>query len=484
MRDEQLQIATLEKQVLHAIMDDSSKLFEEDIFVSEQAKEFQYILLSLNDEGKRLIPEHIISKSLEYVDADVIVAVQDTQYQSNLFEDYKKSLYHKYILYNTRNNILNLLSEDEDDINKLYSIEEEFSKSQELLKFSNESSILTFSELVSQHKKIIERRSRALRITSGCYKFDTLMPNPVAGIVTIAGFSGSTKSTLCHYLLKQRVAKRLYTTYFNTELALEGVMDSIIPSMAKIPYRDILGLDNDDGHIDYDTIFSQYDRLIKHFQNQKNFRMFPSSTVSLKDLRNFNVKARKDFGMKPDDLLFCFVDLLSMVEEFSGEGRTSRADMITQALNELNQIALKYNIIFICTVQLRRMPQKISIDNEEDFEKFRPDLNMIKDSGSYEERSRLVFGIHNPYHIARKVNCNKIVRDLTEPIIELQVLKDTYTGKTGQTIKYYFNGDFKVYVPYDDTQEKSVESTEQNNEGDKPYQTDLGGYNNEESLAE
>ena len=100
---------------------------------------------------------------------------------------------------------------------------------------------------------------------------------------------------------------------------------------------------------------------------------------------------------------------------------------------------------------------------------------MIKDSGSYEERSRIVIGIHNPYHIARKVNCNKIIRDLTEPIVELKVLKDTYTGKVGKVVKYYFNSDYKVYVPYEEKEENSVETTEEKIEEGKPYQTDLGG---------
>lgn len=482
MKDESLQIVILEKQILHAIMDNPSLIFEEDIFVSEQAKEFQYILLSLNDEGKQFIAEHILSKAIEYVNVDVVVAIQSTQYQPELFEDYKKSLYYKYILTNTREKLLNIVNSDNDDLSKIYGIEEEFQRARELAEFKGDDRNLTFSELVKLHKKTIEKRANQLRISTGCYKFDSIIPNPVAGIVTIAGFSGSTKSTLCHYLIKQRIAKRFYTTYFNTELALEGVMDSIIPSMVKIPYKDIMGLDNDDSHIDYSDIILKYNKLIKHFQNQKNFRMFPSSTVTLNDLKNFNIKARKDFGMKQDDLLFCFVDLLSMVEEFAGEGRNSRADMITQALNVLNKIALKYNILFICTVQLRRMPQKITIEKEEDFDRFRPDLNMIKDSGSYEERSRVVIGIHNPYHIARKVTCNSIIRELTEPIIELQVLKDTYTGKVGNIAKYYFNSEYKVYVPYnEDDTESSVSTTEDGLQSGKPYQTNLGGSNDEES---
>lgn len=482
MVDTQMQIMVLEKQILHAIMDNPSCLFEEDIFISEQAKEFHYILLLLNDENKTLIPEHIITKAIEYVDSNVIIAVQETQYQSDLFEDYKKALYYKNILINTKTNVLRVLNSTDDDLTKIYNIDEEFQNAKDLVEFKDDNKTLTFSELVRKHKETIERRTNQIRVSTGCYKFDSILPNPVAGIVTIAGFSGSTKSTLCHYLVKQRIAKRFYTTYFNTELAMEGVMDSIIPSMIKIPYKDVLGLDNDDEHIDYDDIIRRYNHLIEHFQNQKNFRMFPSSTVTLNDLKNFNLQARKEFRMKPQDLLFCFVDLLSMVEEFAGEGKTSRADMITQALNVLNNTALKYNILFICTVQLKRMPQKISIEKEEDFEKFRPDLNMIKDSGSYEERSRMVIGIHNPYHIARKVTCNKIIRDLTEPIIELQVLKDTYTGKVGKVIKYYFNSDFKVYVPYNEEGANSVETTEEKIEGGKPYQSNLAGEEiNEES---
>lgn len=484
MKDEQLQTAVLERQVLHAIMDDSSRIFEEDIFVSEVAKEFHYILLSLVDENKALLPEHIIMKSVEYVDAEVIIAVQSTQYQDDLFDEYKKKLYMRSVIIETRNGLLDILNDNnKDDTEKFLEVEQAFEQSKEKIEVGD-SRYLSFSELIKRHKQTIEKRAKHMRISTGCYNFDKIMPNPTAGIVIIAGFSGSTKSTLCHYLIKQRIAKRFYTTYFNTELAMDGVMDSIMPSIVKVPYMDILGLDDDDEHIDYGDILTKYNDAIKHFQNQKNFRMYPYSSVSLKEMRKFNLKARKDFKMKPDDLLISFVDLVSMVEEFASEGKTTRADMISQALNVLNGYALKDNTLYIATVQLKRMPQKISVEKEEDLEKFRPDLAMIKDSGTYEERARMVIGIHNPYHIVRKVNCNKIVKDLTEPLIELQVLKDTYTGKTGNIIKYYFDSEYKVYVPYvEKSKDNSVESTEDGNGDIRPYQMNTGGQDNEESSA-
>ena len=80
-------------------------------------------------------------------------------------------------------------------------------------------------------------------------------------------------------------------------------------------------------------------------------------------------------------------------------------------------------------------------------ERYRPSLSEIKDSGSYEERSRCVLSITNFWNIVRKCNASQIVVDLTEPIIDIQCLKSTYDNCVGNMIHYYFSSEYKCYIP-------------------------------------
>lgn len=460
MKDEQLQIFILEKQILHSIIDDSSLFIEDDIFISEQAIELQYILSILKEKGLDFSVEHILSNAQEYINKEVLDTVLHTSYQKDKFWYYVDILRQKSILNNLKVDLLYELSKDDTDFEKILYIKKSLDNSLFHIQNPNIQG-KSFSELVKNHIEVIKKRATGIQLTTGCYLFDKILSNPVAGIAILAGFSGSCKSTLIQYLMNQRLVKRLPTTYFNTELSMNGVMDGMLSSLSGIPYKDILGLNNDDNHIDFDKIIGSFGKIEKNYKKNHSFLMFPESSVSLKDIRDFNIYARKQFNLKDEDLLVCGIDLLSMVKEFSQESKTSRADSITMAINELNNIALENNILIIGTVQLRRMPSH-KIEKEEDIEKYRPTLDMIKDSGSYEERARWIFSIHNPYHIVRKSNCSSLIRDLTNPIVYIKVLKDTYTGKTGNEIGYYFNSLFKDFSPFNDDLTNNIDiSSEQ-----------------------
>ena len=393
-----------------------------------------------------------MSKSVEYVDIESYNALINTEYQLDKFNDYKNQLYAKSIINNLKNGIYHILNSDDSDLEKIEQVEDEFFKIKEKIK--SDKKHLSFSDLISEHKKTIEKRSKGIRITTGDFNFDKLVPSPTAGICTIVGSSGSMKSTFCHQLLKCRIAKRLPTTYFNTELSKSGVMDSLTASLIDEDYSDIMGLNNEDEHIDFDNIVLKYNELEEHYKEHKMFQMYPSNNVTIKKIKAFNKRARKEFGMKDDELLFCIIDLMSMVEEFCATN-TSRADAITLAINELNNHALEDNVFIIGTIQARRNNNKIGIKKEEDLEKFRITLEMLKDSGEWEGRSRLVISIFNPKHIVMKNPCSEVIRELTEPLLELTVLKDTYIGKVGSKIKYLIDGNHKSLIPYIDENDET-----------------------------
>ena len=79
---------------------------------------------------------------------------------------------------------------------------------------------------------------------------------------------------------------------------------------------------------------------------------------------------------------------------------------------------------------------------------FRLSTEVIKESGSLEERSRAILSLHNPKYLANKNPCSQIVRDLVDPIIELTVLKNSWQENLGQTVYYYIDSEHKDLVDY------------------------------------
>ena len=452
-----IEIALSEKQILHSWVDNPTLISEDDIFITDVAKEFQYILLSLQDKGLNFIPEHILKESVEFVNEKTITSILETSYQADKTETYKKDLFVNTQILSLEDKVLKELAieiskKGHKDFEAIKTLYEDFGNILDSIDTKKEEP-LTFYDALALHEPVLEQRSHAVSKTTGCYMLDKIMPNIVPGIAIIGGFSGSMKTTYCNYLTKQRIVKRLPTVGINTELAFNGYMDNTISSMIKEPYYDILGIspDNNNSMIDYTSIMGKYEGLKKRYKNRNNFYLFPRNSCSIKEVKPFLVSSRKKMKLKDDETLFCFVDLLSMLDEFgNNESGNNKADIIEKGVNTLNNIGLSTNTLIIGTIQMKRVEPVKRIEREEDIEKFRPTLAGLKSSGSWEERARWVMVLHNPYHIVHKTPCNPIIQDTIDPILELTILKDTYTGKTGDTIKYYFNSTYKSLLPYEE----------------------------------
>ena len=455
-----LEITLTEKQVIHAWLDNPSLVVEDDnIFMTEIAIEFQYILLELKDQELSFIPEHILKKTVEFVDERAIQSVVDTQYQADKIDLYIKELKTSYKLLTLENEFIPSLKKElnkkgQKNIEAINSLYNSFGELLDSID-SNEDKPMTVFDALEKHEPTVESRSQMTNQHSGCYLFDSIMPHIVPGLCTIGGYSGSMKTTVMLYLAKQRIAKRLPTIYVNTELAFSGFMDSMISSMIKEPYYDILGIGDNPDMIDFNNIMDKYDKLMSKYFEHNMFRLWPKSSCSIAELKKFIINSRKQMGLKKETTLFAFVDLMSMMTEFNDEGGgKTKADMIEQGVNIINDIGLSTNTLIIGTVQLKRTDPVKRIEREEDIEKFRPTLASLKSSGAWEERSRFVILLHNPYHIVNKTPCNPIVRDMVDPIVELTMMKDTYIGKTGDMIKYYFDAPIKALAPYEETETK------------------------------
>ena len=454
MAEENLQIAIFEKQILHCLLEHNELLDKDyDIsFISPQGLEFYLDLIKLRKQNKKIIAENILTLDNEYLTSELVIAVQETEYSVNEFDEYVDKLSTKSMIHEFKSDVLTDLNENGSDFEKLEDIKDRINELEEKISSKNNDGN-SFPSLLREYKEEIKKRANGNKNTTGDYNLDKLIGGYQAGIGVIVGMSGSMKSTFIIKLIRNRITKRLPTVVFNTELTHATYLDTMVSTMIDEDYRNLTGFDSDDDNMqDWDSILAKLDVLEKVYERQdkkrKLFEFYPSNSVSIADIRQFFKKCRKDFRLKDDEILFCTIDLLLMVKDMNVSG-TSRADAITQALNKLNEIALQDNIFFLGTIQSRRLQNDIKIENIDDLQKYRINLTMLKESASIEERARIVLALHNPKYLAnRNPTCPQIVRDLVDPILELTVLKNSWQDNLGETVYYYIDEEHKDLIDY------------------------------------
>ena len=454
MAEENLKIAILEKQILRCLLENNELLdkYEIESFISPQATELYFDLLTLRKENKKIIPENILTLDNQFLTSDLLLAVQETEYEFSEFEDYIDKLSTKSMIHEFKSDVLTDLNENSSDFEKLEDIKDRINELEEKISSKNNDAS-SFTSLIREYKDEIKKRASGIRNTTGDYNLDKLIGGYQAGIGIIVGMSGSMKSTFIIKLLRNRITKRLPTCTINTELTHATYMDTLVSTMIDEDYRNLTGFDyNENDMQDWDSILSKLDELEQVYERQdkkrKLFEFYPSNSVSIADIRQFCKKCRKDFKLKKDEILFCTIDLLLMIRDMN-IGGTSRADAITQGLNKLNEIALQDNIFFLGTIQSRRLQNNIKIENINDIQKYRINLTMLKESASIEERARIVLALHNPKYLAnRNPTCPQIVRDLVDPILELTVLKNSWQDNLGETVYYYIDEEQKDLIDY------------------------------------
>ena len=124
MSEENLKVATLEKQILHCLYDNNELLDKEEIdcFISPMAQEFYYDMLTLKNKGNSIIAENILTENNQFLTSDLIIAVQETDYDKNELNTYISKLRAKSIIHDLKSDILSELQENDDDYEKLDSV--------------------------------------------------------------------------------------------------------------------------------------------------------------------------------------------------------------------------------------------------------------------------------------------------------------------------------------------------------------------------
>ena len=228
MSEENLKVAILEKQILHCLLEHNELLdkYEIDCFISPQAQEFYVDLFTLKSNNKQIIVENILTLENQFLTSDLVMAVQETEYDVNEFEDYITKLSTKSLIHEFKSDILTDLNENDSDYEKLEDIKNRITELENKNNSKNNTS--SFPNLIKEYKEEIKKRASGNRNTTGDFNLDKLIGGYQAGLGLIVGMSGSMKSTFIIKLLRNRITKRLPTCAINTELTHATYMDTLV----------------------------------------------------------------------------------------------------------------------------------------------------------------------------------------------------------------------------------------------------------------
>ena len=455
-------IIILERQLLHALIDDNNLNFDKTLFDDVSLSIYESVK---NCKKDTKIIENLASES--NVSLEILNSVYDTKYSKDSINDYIKELTAKKIIYKTIENINNNVecSIDIDKINELKNALENVSNN---LKKDDEKNYQSWKELLNEHLTVLKDRQNGIYYPIGMNELDKILPKVTAGIISIVGYSGSTKSTFISHLILSRLRQHYPTIYFNTELSKEAVLDGFCSELLRIPYNEVCGyVDNEES---IDSLISLLKTEINNKYEHK-FAMWKNANASVKDIETLAIECRKNWKLNNDIPIYCVCDLLSMFKEFNNTN--NKASSYEDALNELNAICLNNNIVCVGTFQLKRSENACHINQLDDLGKYEPRIEAIKNSNAIQERSRIVLSIFNRKHVLLASPHNEILEEICSPAIEIKVLKNSF-GEVGKKCKYKFNSTFKCYDKWtDEDEELWSEKIEDTCEDDSPQ--DING---------
>jgi replicative DNA helicase len=250
--------------------------------------------------------------------------------------------------------------------------------------------------------------------------------------ILVAGSTGTGKSIYGLTLINGIVNTNIPCMYFSLEMDEVSTMDRWMASRNGIPIDEWYK-----SGTDLDPLFKVLAREKKTLAN-KPFRFIDEPSISLSVMRQMIQEFKMTYKV---NYLVVFVDLITQVQEFmdikNSRGMLSTA--IEMAVNQLNAMAKKENVCFVCFAQMNREADSTRVEGIEDLDKLRPTLNNIKNSNALGERARTVLSVFRTKYYAMRYLPDDPETENMEDILEVQILKQNM-GVVGTRGKYLFTG--------------------------------------------
>lgn len=344
------------------------------------------------------------------------------------FEHYKKRIIDAYVKEKVQTKFIkeitaNLISKGELNVNTLQQGIDNLEWAIDTVKQKN-TTIKSMPELAERYEfNLLNRQNESNAISTGNSYLDSHLY--CQGILkgqfgTIFGLSGVGKSILAQNCVNGLINKQIPTLYVPNEMGEFPTMDRWIASRLGIPISLFSEIDHSTGKIS-DAVIEAFKEEKKRLQRIKYFHLVDEAGLNISNIKDL-IKDVKKLNGKQD--LMVVIDLFTMLNDFKGE---AKANVYSDAVDNYFDLIKSENVASLVVVQARRT-EKIVVSCVDDCEKFRPTTEMIKNSGSLEERSRTILGVFRKKHYINKYIPDDPEGLITEDIMEVSILKNNMGG--------------------------------------------------------
>ncbi len=448
-----LEHISVNEQLLLKLLKDNPNYInniEDNIFLSNTARNIFDTYRELKKENKLLTNEHIVRKGNVYcsdITLDVMNKLDIKPYDLNDFEDYINKLRQDYarrqLAIDYYPKITKEISKPTFDIDVWEGLSNEIKKAVQIVKGKNQK-VLTTQDMTELHRQEMYKRIKnPIGYTTGCHHLDSVFTTGfVPGETTlIFARSSQGKSLVTTNLQNKLINQYIPVLKIATEMSGISEMDRFLCMRTGLTYDEIKHIkqtddDNIEGEYQLSVLEKEYEELAKH----NHFHMVTDADLSLDNVEKIITEIQEKYDY---EYMIVILDLFTQLKDFDGSNKASKSE---DAVNKQNAIAKRCNVHFLNLVQSKR-GDNINIKTVEDIKRYRPNADEIKNAGAFEERSRNIISVFQPMFYAKRYLSNDPILESLENIIELQVWKQS-NGDIGGRASYLFEPDTFTLTPY------------------------------------
>jgi replicative DNA helicase len=305
----------------------------------------------------------------------------------------------------------------------------------------------TLDDMFTAYEHTLARRIAGQEFfTTGCSFLDRIL---VVGfspgeITTIFGSTGVGKTTYKLYLVNRLINRNIPCFDINLEMSETANMDRFMAMRLRTQLREFMP--RSPGEREESNILDMVRLERQKLQSSKMYVSLDDPVLDCVKLEKLVEQVKKRLH---SDYLTVFIDLATMMREFSGEDPRG----YERGMDGLSRMAKRLRVHFVLLVQANQKSLEAHRPATlNDLGIFRPSLANIKNSGGIAERSRTVLSVYREkYYATRFFPDDEDVANLDD-VVEIQVLKQS-NGSVGRKLNYlHAEGQF-LLLPIEDTAE-------------------------------
>jgi len=426
LSNEAISFSTNEKQVLKCIINDKTLIdtLTADVFISTIGKDLYSTLANLDTKGVGFTETHIISEGNKInnsIDNNMLQMLFNIDYNADKFYSYylprlrKDNAQYTIQQQLLQDTLIATSSKGELDVEKITNLRDLITDNLEALTGKDEI-LLSPTTVMERYNDILDKREQ------GLYTFPTgnsfLDKHLTAGffpgqMTTIFAATGMGKSAFALDLVNRQINKSIPALYISLEMDLISTFDRLLANRNKVSVQTFYP--NAEGLMSA-QVKSIMEKEQRAFAKLKKFYFVEEPGLSIDDVEALVKQFKK---ITRSDYMVLTIDLMTMLTNFSGED----AAAYEHSMNKLHELAKRQGIHIVNIVQANRNADSGDPTSLDDLDKFRPNLNTIKNSNAIAERSRIVMSLFRRKHYALKFFPDDEEVLLMDDVATLQILK-------------------------------------------------------------